>query len=263
MPPHQPGRIVGHVVHPRSAALNQKQKRNPTVHPHPPVPAQNIIEISSDEDEEPRPQPKRSPATRVDPPSTNKPDHSARLVQEIENLKKREGELEQVITRQKKEIEAMKLKSKSLPNAEKVNAELECDVCTEKMWTPYRLTECGHVFCKRCLVGWFDGPHANFLNTQKYTPLPPDIRAVLRQPLDFFQQDFSQQWNRAYKHISRLARPQYTCPSCRKAVTRRPIEDFKVKALVSWFGEVHGVEPPKSGIPPGKGSTEFDGYYLL
>lgn len=57
--------------------------------------------------------------------------------------------------------------------------------------------------------------------------------------------------------------PQYTCPTCRAAVTRRPIEDFKVKALVLWLGSVEGVEPPDMGGQPGTGDTLFDGYLLL
>jgi hypothetical protein len=146
-----------------------------------------------------------------------------------------------------------------------------------RMWTPYRcalihlvslrsstdanfrLTECGHVFCLGCLLNWFDDIHVRFLNTHPgYTPLPQQLKAVLRRPLDF-----PLECSRAYAYISQFPSPKYTCPSCRTAVTRRPIEDFKVKALVSWLGSVQGVEPPKPRIRPGEGDKVFDGYSLL
>ena len=64
-------------------------------------------------------------------------------------------------------------------------------------------------------------------------------------------------------HMAQFPGPQYTCPSCRAAVTRKPVEDFKVKSLVLWLGSVQGLKPPESGIPAGTGGTMFDGYALL
>lgn len=122
-----------------------------------------------------------------------------------------------------------------------------------------RLTECGHAFCLDCLLNWFDDVHARFLNTHPgYAPLPPQLKTVLRRPLDFPLES-----GRAFAYISQFPGPQFTCPSCRAAVTRRPIEDFKLKALASWLGSVQGVEPPKPTTRPGKGNTVFDGYSLL
>ena len=144
-----------------------------------------------------------------------------------------------------------------------------------RMWLPYRyasfhpcttvldnifsLTECGHVFCVGCMLDWFDSTHVQFLsNHPEYTPLPPYYQGVLRRPFEY-PQDFS----RVSMYMAHHPSPQYTCPSCRVAVTRRPVEDFKVKALVSWLGSVQGIEPPESRIPPGTGDTVFDGYALL
>ena len=123
----------------------------------------------------------------------------------------------------------------------------------------YRLTECGHVFCVGCLLDWFGDVHARFINSHpEYTPLPPFFEEVLRRPFEF-PQDFY----RASVHLAQYPGPQYTCPSCRTAVTRRPVEDFKIKALVSWLGSVQGTKPPESRIPPGMGDTVFNGYSLL
>jgi hypothetical protein len=123
----------------------------------------------------------------------------------------------------------------------------------------FSLTECGHVFCLGCTLDWFDNVHVQFLNSHpEYTPLPPYFQAVLRRPFEY-PQDFY----RVSLYMAHHPGPQYTCPSCRKAVTRRPVEDFKVKALASWLGSVQGLNPPESRIPPGTGDTVFDGYSLL
>ena len=120
-------------------------------------------------------------------------------------------------------------------------------------------TECGHVFCLCCIIKWFDDTHVRYLNSHPgYTPLSPYFKQVLQRPFAF-PRDFS----RVSKHVAQHPGPQYTCPSCRAAVTRRPVEDFKVKALVSWFSSVQGIKPPKPRIPPGTGDTVFDGYSLI
>jgi hypothetical protein len=108
-------------------------------------------------------------------------------------------------------------------------------------------------------MDWFDSVHIPYLNDHpEYTPLSDHLKMVLRRPLEF-PQDFY----RASMHMAQFPGPRYTCPSCRTAVTRRPIEDFKVKAIVSWLGSVQGVEPPESRVPPGTGDTVFEGYSLL
>jgi hypothetical protein len=82
---------------------------------------------------------------------------------------------------------------------------------------------------------------------------------IFRHPLDFPRET---SW--LYERIANShSGPQYTCPSCREVVTRRPVEDFKVKALVSWLGSVQGIEPPEGESQPGPGNTLFDSYPLL
>ena len=123
----------------------------------------------------------------------------------------------------------------------------------------FRLMECGHVFCLGCMLDWFDNTHVRFLGSHPdYTPLPPYLKGMLQRPFEHPQDFF-----RASMYMTHNPGPQYTCPSCRMTVTRRPVEDFKVKSLVSWLGSVQGIEPPESRIPPGTGDTVFDGYSLL
>jgi hypothetical protein len=122
----------------------------------------------------------------------------------------------------------------------------------------FSLTECGHVFCRGCTLDWFENVHVQFLDSHpEHIPIPPHFQAVLRRPFEY-PQDFS----RASLYVAHHPGPQYTCPSCRKPVTRTPVEDFKVKALVSWLGSVQGLDPPESGVLPGAGDTVFDKYSL-
>ena len=82
---------------------------------------------------------------------------------------------------------------------------------------------------------------------------------ILRHHLDFPRET---SW--LYERIADSPRsPRYMCPLCRAAVTRRPVEDFKVKALVLWVGSVQGVEPPKGESQLGTGDTLFKEYNLL
>ena len=88
---NQRGKIVGKIVHPRAAATDRKLKQHLATRPRSPVPAQDVIEISSDEDEDPHPPPKRPLADRVNSSSDNQPDYKLQLFQkdqEIQKLKK-------------------------------------------------------------------------------------------------------------------------------------------------------------------------------
>ncbi|KAF9777378.1 hypothetical protein BJ322DRAFT_1184210 [Thelephora terrestris] len=249
---NKPGGIVGQVVHPRATSSDQAQKR----HRDSTVSTEDFIEISSDEDDLQPPQKKA--LTKRGKLLSAESDYEAELFdkqQEIEKLKTRERELEQVVAMQKKEIAARE----SPAIIDKIEEELTCDLCTVSMWSPYRLMECGHVFCLACLLSWFDDIHVRFVNShQGYSLVSPHLRAFLGQPLEFPEECY-----RAYLHMAKFPGPQYSCPSCRAVVTRRPVEDFKVKMLVSYLGSFRGIKPPEPRNPPGTGETAFDGYSLI
>lgn len=80
--------------------------------------------------------------------------------------------------------------------------------------------------------------------------------STLRQPLKF-----PKEWGQAYEAMCQLPRPRYTCPSCRKDVTRRPIEDLKVKAIVSCLSTVQGIKHPEPTSPPVHNA--FDGFAMI
>ena len=80
------GRNAGQVVHP-GLAPDRKQKRSSTSRL--PVPAGDVIEISSDEDEEPQPPRKRTLTERGRPPPAHEPDYKALLVQKDQEIERR------------------------------------------------------------------------------------------------------------------------------------------------------------------------------
>jgi hypothetical protein len=119
--------------------------------------------------------------------------------------------------------------------------------------------ECGHVFCLNCLLSWFDKAYAKFIARHPGgNPLSQELQAVLQHP-----HDNPKQWGEAYSSVLQLPHPHYMCPTCRAAVTRRPLEDLKVKGLVLWFTSAEGVEAPEPVLQPGQNATVFDGYCLL
>lgn len=42
--------------------------------------------------------------------------------------------------------------------------------------------------------------------------------------------------------------PPYTCPTCRKAVRNKPMEDYKLKALVHTLAEAAGETSPRKPV---------------
>lgn len=138
------------------------------------MPTEDIIDISSDEDDDLQPPQKKVFTRRGNSPSTNESDFIKQLSQkdqEIERLKKvrtndlcvaistqfgvaqRDKELEQVIKKQKKEMDAKAshgIPVRSIPfstcvpwlthpqRVDEIEEELTCDICAIRMWAPYR-----------------------------------------------------------------------------------------------------------------------------
>jgi transcriptional regulator with AAA-type ATPase domain len=76
----------------------------------------------------------------------------------------------------------------------------------------FRLIDCGHTFCRQCLVIWF-----NVTLTQQRTNLPGNLGE-----LPFMI--------------------KYGCPSCRTEVTRIPIENYAIKSVTNAVGVVDDAE---------------------
>jgi len=105
-----------------------------------------------------------------------------------------------------------------LLNLASLEEEVTCEICALKMWSPYLLSDSTRV------------QHVD--NHPSYVPLPPHLQRALHQPVVD---------PNAFLHASLfLAQhppPNYTCPTCRMSVTRKPVEDFALKKVVSWVAD--------------------------
>jgi Zinc finger, C3HC4 type (RING finger) len=128
-----------------------------------------------------------------------------------------------------------------------------------RMCSPRRLSECGHVFCQGCLTSWFGSTRTQHVTSNpSYVPLPSHLQRALRGP--FLDRNAFLQAN---LFLTQHPPPNYTCPTCRMPVTRKPVEDFTLKKVVSWVANVQGENPPKSTPPAfgGKKSGPWDVYF--
>jgi len=118
--------------------------------------------------------------------------------------------------------------------ASHIEDQLNCEICTGRLWLPHILPECGHVFCQNCLEEWFDTTLAHFL------AIHPHYNVNLMRHLQGFPH---------MPQAIAYQAPQYTCPTCRTAVRNRPVEVFALKALVRTIAAAAGESSPKKSPP--------------
>lgn len=115
-------------------------------------------------------------------------------------------------------------------------------------WFSYgsRLGECGHVFCQDCLTGWFQTllarhrkvhPDYNVNSTPEF--IPP--AQVARYPSGIHP---------LFNAANHLPRPDYSCPTCRVKVTRRPCESYVIKKIVQLISKKTGEKAPHQPAQP-------------
>lgn len=59
----------------------------------------------------------------------------------------------------------------------------------------------------------------------------------------------------------RRHRPEYTCPSCRKEVLNKPIENFRLKDLVREIAGMLGETNSRKATSSRRGSSPFDAFF--
>ncbi|KAI6000778.1 hypothetical protein EDD15DRAFT_1793764 [Pisolithus albus] len=204
-------------------------------------------------------------------------------VSNTENLQRAVNSLEQALrlANQRAAQELSELKSLEKTQAEEISAlrsalskdfsELEdhilCEVCTHKMWKPYLLPDCGHCFCEDCLVGWFTTTQVKFMHSNPdYDPQHAMAHGqlhVLLKSIPAILNPHVRQQLKALLSKLRQMRPEYTCPSCRKTAVTKPVEDFRLKALVKHISDLQGeVNPPESSHSHPVASTgPFDAFF--
>lgn len=129
------------------------------------------------------------------------------------------------------------------------------------------LPECGHSFCEKCLVSWFSTTQAQHMSAN---PQLEGNRATLAGQLHAFVQmapnlhaygPHGQHHIRAILAELRRHRPEYTCPSCRKEVLNRPVEDFRLKAVINHIAGMMGETNPREDGLVHQGAGPFDHFF--
>ncbi|KAF9453918.1 hypothetical protein P691DRAFT_657162 [Macrolepiota fuliginosa MF-IS2] len=243
LPPPQkpPGRVA--------SLTTRKHKSKPKAQIQP----SEVIEISSDEDDAP-------PSQEVVLADLRR--QVKKLKQENDRHIKDCSSLATELARCRTELKEVNAKAsepkptdgKLVLDPSQVEDGLSCEICTSRMYTPYLLPDCGHTFCFSCLKDWFGTTHARFLQANPHWSAGmvnlyvARIQGLLRPEYLNHPQ--------IHNHLLQLQQPQpeYTCPTCRKRVLRRPVEDYALKALVRNISAANEVE--KRNIPPDGPLTE-------
>ncbi|KIL53956.1 hypothetical protein M378DRAFT_19351 [Amanita muscaria Koide BX008] len=198
-----PSKYSSHTSHSKQT---KKKKNKEAYKPPKPLPDNEVIEITSDSEDGCTPA-----CTTV-----------------IRNLRKEVAQLRYEKAKQKHHLEKYRklLEGKLTVDASKVEEVLNCEICTERIRSPYVLSDCGHCFCPTCIQGWFRTTLNNFV---------PAFNAP---------------------------RPQYSCPACRKIVTTRPVEVYTLKALVGIFASAAGDTSPQKDRNYNKAlTTSWDQFF--
>ncbi|KAL1675938.1 hypothetical protein EV122DRAFT_280598 [Schizophyllum commune] len=202
-----------------------------------------IVEISDDDDDNPSAQ----------------NDVNSRMQRQVQELKQENSRLKHDCARSAKELSVVrqelkaadKGKSKAVMDPE-MDDLLSCEICTMRVWTPVLIPSCGHTFCKKCLLDWFNQTYIQHLAANPgYNPIR--AQATLPRNVEFLLGSISPNDLQRVKQLLAVyaqPAPNFTCPSCRQAVTTRPTEVYQLKKVVHKIAGENGEKEPASAPQP-------------
>ncbi|KAF9021867.1 hypothetical protein BDZ89DRAFT_1042522 [Hymenopellis radicata] len=151
-------------------------------------------------------------------------------------------------------LHSLRIQIKKLKEAtSKLEDDLNCEICSMKMWHPFVLPQCGHTFCKKCLRDWFSTKMA------QHQTVHPDYDAKSPIPIPHPLQEAVDHGRIIPAQLTALLLqidirgPVFTCPTCREAIRTRPIESFALRRLVQ---SVAGAQGEAEEIAGNATSTE-------
>ncbi|KAG9307875.1 hypothetical protein JVU11DRAFT_13132 [Chiua virens] len=235
-------------------------RKKATTSTAPLVTSGDVLELSSDEDS----CSKKKRTTRKQVQSFGTADKDAqRTIKKLkEELKRAERQLELA----SREVEELKRKrdcssKDALSGLEEYTS---CEVCTVTMWSPYTLSECGHSFCKECLIDWFSRAQAQHMTANPHLdayrgPIAGQLHNLVQMvPNLHAYGPHGQNHLRAILVELQRHRPEYNCPTCRKEVLNKPVEDFRLKGLITEIAERMGETNSHEGMTSHPGPGPFD-----
>lgn len=142
--------------------------------------------------------------------------------------------------------------TKAMLDVSQLEDSISCEICTMKMWSPYILPECGHVFCQSCLSDWFSTTLDQHLAIHPNYVLNPPVPHHLRQLANQVRSNPNNPHLRPqldalivqHRTVSLVQQPVYTCPVCREQVKNKPVEDFALKSVVRVVAGATGENSP-------------------
>lgn len=232
-----------------SQSTKRRKNRKPAV-------PMDVIEISSDEDEAPLP-----PRTVKKPTKTSELEALVdKLRKEAEKAKQAQAEAEKRAAYFEETLNITRMKaatpsgSRPMIDPSKLEDDINCEICTLKMWSPYLLPECGHTFCQSCLRDWFNTTLEQHRRQHPhYHPNQPIMLPDFLREMMFYPQIAPQQLSALVKQITAASGgPVFSCPTCREPVKNRPVEIFAIKSLVRTVAAAQGESSPRKEPPDGR-----------
>jgi len=242
--------------------LTLKRKDNTQPKQRPPkttIVPEEIIEISDDDDD---------PPSHLNSQAAMVADFRRQINKLREESVKQKKDHERtvrelnILREENQQLQALR-KPGTLVDAAQLADNVDCEICTSRMWSPYSLPGCGHIFCQSCLQDWFSTTLAQFMNANPHYNINqahniPHLQGLMQNP-------------QAANHpqiagiLANLLPPgpQYTCPTCREPVHSRPTEAFALKAIVRVITAATGENSPKKPIRKGKAiaAGPWDGFF--
>ncbi|EKM54219.1 uncharacterized protein PHACADRAFT_257913 [Phanerochaete carnosa HHB-10118-sp] len=253
----------------RDSRLRGKAK----LRPPPAVPVKDVVEISSEDDISQQQSMEELKRQLEDAKVELEQLKRARTLPALVHVASAPASADLIHKLNRLEAECAQTKAWNKRLLNTLESHLSCDMCYEKMWQPYSLA-CGHTFCRPCLQDWFSTELAKHMGTHPdYSPVPQ----IPRQYREFLRRHDLQPYQRTQlmRQIQRLydsvAHPDYTCPTCRKPVTSKPIEAFTVKNIVAVVAEAEAEEsrlqgksvasPRRGGVSKLREESPFSGFF--
>ncbi|KAF8835552.1 hypothetical protein BDN67DRAFT_418487 [Paxillus ammoniavirescens] len=249
----------------KKSSSRPARKKAATAAP-PTIISNEVLEISSSDESQPvakataKKHPQTSDATLKD------------LQRTIKNLQEQLKQSDQGAASSSQEIAELKHKiSLSEDALSELEEHISCEVCTLKMWNPYLLPDCGHCFCQNCLVDWFSTTQAQHMQANpQYDANRAALAGQLRGLIHSVHNIQALVGPHGHQHVQAMLtqfhrlQPEYTCPSCRKEAVHKPVEDFRLKALVREIAGSMGESSPRKELLRNRGvpsSGPFDAFF--
>ncbi|KAK0501948.1 hypothetical protein EDD18DRAFT_1346511 [Armillaria luteobubalina] len=122
---------------------------------------------------------------------------------------------------------------------------VNCELCLLKMWYPFVLPDCGHVFCRKCIQDWFAATQKSHQerHPRHHHDQPVLVPQLIQEVIATNPVIEPQHLTKVLRRLDSLFKePKYKCPMCRERVRQKPVEVFVMKSIVETMAAVQGQD---------------------